>query len=509
MPRAALLSGLLFWLVGPWIAPAVAKVPTASLSEDSWDEDSLDEPATPTDDTAATMAGLLSEASRALELNELEKASRLFEQARELDADSAMPWLGLSEAQRRRGNHLEALTSARRAQSLAPDQPETVRQVARLQIRVGAPAEALESLAALRALRPDDVESYVLAALVLRDVQRVEEAADLLRSALDRGLASASIFHQLALLELALGNAASAQSVARRGLEQHPENASIQLALGLALAADPETRASAVELLEAAIEKDVPEAGKAHLELGTLLLELAENGCDSKGIEHLRAARQLLPDSAEAHFRLGNGLRACGDLEGAKAALAEFQRLNRQSEARDHGKRSTGASLNQAQELAAQGRLGSALELLQELIEASPEDDRVWTLKAKVLYSMDQRPRALEAARRARELMPGRVENHYLEGLFLSQMGELNEARARLEAAVAIDAENGDAQALLAAVLAELGELEAAAGAFERALALKPTDPSLRLAYGRLLAAMGREEESRRQMEVYRALGGR
>ena len=491
-PGVVLILGLSIWLMCPWMAPTFASVPTSE----------------PADEAAPPMAKLLSQAGRALELNDLEQAQKLFSQARDLGSDSPMPWLGLSEVQRRRGNDLEALTSARRAQSLAPDHPEAVRQVARLQIRVGAPAEALESLTTLRALQPKDVEAYVLAALVLRDVQRVDEAVELLKTALDRGLSSAPIFHQLALLELALSNADSAQSVARQGLRQHPEHASMHLALGLALAADPETRASAVGHLERALEGKIPEAGKAHLELGTLLLELAENGCDAKGIEHLRAAQNLLPNLAETHFRLGNGLRACGDLEGAKSALTEFQRLNRQSEAQDHGKRSTGASLNQAQQLASEGRLGSALELLQELIEASPEDDRIWTLKAKILFSMDQRSRALDAAKRARELMPGRVENHYLEGLFLSQMGKLNEARARLEAAVAIDAENGESQSLLAAVLAELGELEAAAKGFERALVLKPTDANLRLAYGRLLAAMGREQESQRQLEVYHALGG-
>ena len=458
--------------------------------------------------TKADVDSLIAEAGQALAEQQLDRAEQLFQQAADLEPQAPLAWLGLSEVRQHQGQAIEALTLARRAQSVAPDHVEAVRQVARLQIRVGAPSEALETLENLRRLSPDDVEAYVLAALVMRDIRRPEPAVELLRRALKRGLRAAPLFQQLTLLELALGRPDAAREVAREGQTLYPQDGPIALALGLALAASPESRPEAVPHLEKALDLQVSEPGRAHLELGTLLLELAETGCDPRGIEHLRSARELMPGSAETHFRLGNGLRACGDLEGAKAALGEFQRLNRRAETLDHGRRATGASLNQAQELAAEGRLGSALELLDQLLESSPNDDRIWTLKAKILFSMDRRLRALDAAREARKLLPGRVESHYLEGLFLSQMGRLEEARARLHSAVAIDAENGESQALLAAVLAELGQSDEAVRRFELALALKPTDPSLRLAYGRLLAALGREKESRRQMEVYRALGG-
>ena len=451
---------------------------------------------------------LIQQGGRALAHQAWDEALAHFQQAADMEPDNPLPWLGLSEAHQGQGDLLKALELARKAQAVAPGHADSVRRVARLQIRVGAPAEALESLASLRRMRPDDVEAYVLAALVLRKIDRLDPAVELLRQGLNRGLASPEIFEQLAFLELSRGRITEARAVAEQGLQAFESHAPLAFALGLALAQDPAGRAAAIPELKRALELGITHPGRVHLELGSLLGELSESGCSREGLSHLQQARDALPDSADAHFRLGNAQRACGELEAAKESLLRFQELNRAAEQTDHGGRSVGASLNRAQGLASEGRLAAAVELLDELTQSTPEDDRVWTLKAKVLFSMGRRDGALDAAREASKHRPGRVEPHYLQGLFLSQMGRLQDARTALTKAAALDAERGDVQALLAAVLAELGEHDSAAGHFEQALVLNPADANLRLAYARLLKAMGRQEDSDRQMEVYRALGG-
>ena len=343
--------------------------------------------------------------------------------------------------------------------------------------------------------------------MILRRIERLDEAVALLDGALQSGLNTPALYTQTALLRLTLGQNTEALSLAERGAGLFPDDPELRLALGLALATDPERRNEAVTNLKEALDAGVRQPGKAHLELGSLLLAGAESGCDEDGLGHLKKAASLLPQMPEAHFRLGNAFRACGQSDEAVASLKEFQRLNRAQESKDHGDRSVGTELNRVQELAAEGRLTAALEAVDKIL-VSNNDDRAWNLKAKILFSAQRADEAVEAAVQAREAGPGRVENHYLEGFLLSRSGRLKEARQALERALALDARQPEAQGLLAAVLADLGDLEQAAEHFQRAFNLGAEQASLRLAYAQVLAELGRDEESRRQMELYRALSG-
>ncbi|MEM9596067.1 MAG: tetratricopeptide repeat protein [Acidobacteriota bacterium] len=448
---------------------------------------------------------LLARAGRALEAGDLVAAEDAFTQARDADPEKALPWLGLADVAERRGDALGALGHARRAETLAPELPEAALRVARLQIRVGAAAEALGSLERLRGLAPENPAGYLLAALVLRDVERLDQGVEVLRLALERGVDPPAIHEQLGLLELAAGRGDAAWAVASKALERFPGQGGLALVAGLALAADPERRGQAIPWLEKALDLGIPEEGRARLELGTLLLEVTP-GCDDRALDHLRAAREQLPTLPEAHYRLGTALRTCGDAEGAREALTRFQELSRASDAADHGSKAYGTRLNEAQGLAAQGRLDDAVAALDALLEEKPGDARTLILRSKVLFSAGQREAALDSAVAARESMPSRTEAHYLEGLYLSQLGRLDEATAALERAIAIDADLGSAHTLLGVIAADQERYGDAAEALFRALDLGADGAPLRLALARTLDALGRAEEAKVQMEAYRRL---
>ena len=458
--------------------------------------------AQPTSSDAAWRAAV-----QALDAGRFQEAADGFAALSETAPDVGV-FLGWSTALEKLGRPTEALAAARRAQASTPRDPIVLRRIAQLQIALDAPLEALETLESWRRAAPADATPVLLAALVLRRIERLDDASTLLQGALSQGMRVAQVYAQAAFLHLAMGRTEAARRTADEGLGHFPDDGELVLARALAAAADPTDDDDAVALLRRALRLGVPDEAKARFELGSLLLDAADDGCDSEGIAELERARQLRPDSAPTHFRLGNGYRACGETAAAAAALQEFQRLNRLAESLDHGGRQVGARLNQAQTLAQEGRLIAALEEVEGALTTAPEDPRAWTLKAKILFSLERRPDAVSAARRARELSPGRVEPHYLEGLFLSRSGRMAEAKEALERALALDSNQAQALGLLAAVTAELGDFESAAEHFARALRLGADDAGLRLAYARVLAELGRDEESRRQMELYRALSG-
>ena len=491
------LSSLGLWI---WIAVALPFSLSAS-------------PTTADGSAADGAPAAMPAAVEALNEKRWQDALDLFLRAAEQRPEDPAPLLGASVALERLGRVTEALATARKAQEVQPASPRVLRRIAQLQIRLDAPTEALATLEQWRRAAPTDPEPALTASMVLRRIERLDDAVAVLEEALESGAKSAEVYAAAAFLQLTLGDVEAALDLTEQGLEIDSGvggsgSGDLVLARGLALAASPESRSAAAELLEQALELGVADEAKVHLELGTLKLERAENGCDTEGLEHLKTARRLRPDLAQVHFRLGSALRACGDQDGAVAALREFQRLNRRSEAQDHGGRQTGAALNEAQELAAAGRLTAALERVEVALAEAPDDARAWTLKGKILFSMKNVEAAVEAVREAGRLNPGRIESHYLEGLFLSRSGQLSQARQALERGLAVDSGSAEILGLLAAVLADQGELEAAARRFAEVLRLSADNPQLRLAYAQVLAQLGREDESRRQMELYRVLSG-
>ncbi|MEO1366766.1 MAG: tetratricopeptide repeat protein, partial [Acidobacteriota bacterium] len=336
-------------------------------------------------------AAWIAAGGRALAAGDLEASAKAFEAARDLDPDQDLAWLGLADVAERRGEPLEALEWARGGLERAADRGPALERIARLQIRLGAPREALESLAELRQVRPGDPAGYLTAAAVLRDIERVDDAVALLQEAASGPAASAEVSGQLGLLLLGQGRGSAALEVAGGALGRWPESAALELVMGLALLADADRRPEAVAWLERALESGAPGEGKIQLALGEAKLD----GCSDAAVAHFRRAVELLPELPEAHYKLGLGLRACGDGEGARAALLRFRELSGAGDGADHRRRQTGAALNDAQRAAAEGDIAEALRRLGALEEQSPGDDRIFTLKGKLLFSSGRLDEAL------------------------------------------------------------------------------------------------------------------
>jgi tetratricopeptide (TPR) repeat protein len=440
------------------------------------------------------LESLLGSAGAALEAGDLLQAESGFERAASMAPASPLAHLGLCEVEIRRERPLEALRHCRESQRLAPEAPLPALRVAQLLSQVGSRDEALQAFARARELDPAQPAAWIVPALLLRDRGEAEAAVALLQEGLPTA-ASAELCAELGLLLLRLGQPAQAASVAAEALERWPDAPGLTLTLGLALAVseDRGDRDRAVALLEQALARGAPNAGRVRLELGRLLLELDRG---PEALEHLRLAARALPGEPEVHYRLGQALQLTGDAAGARDALARFQELSGSRDDGEWAARGVLGGLKRAQQLALEGQVLAALEQVDSVLSEHPGVPQALALRARLLGSLGRESEALEAARAAREGAPGAADHHYLEGLFLIRSGELDAGEAALERALDLDPDIAEAWELLAAVAQARGRHGAAVERLRAALALRD-DPGLRRSLADALEALGRLDEAR------------
>ncbi len=400
---------------------------------------------------------------------------------------------------------LVALTDARQEAENEPNDPERQLAVGRLLAKLGAVEDALVVLDEVVTLAPSLAEPYHLGALLLRDTDRHEEAIARLEQALKAGVQDPAVREELGFLRLGTGDAAGARQMAEMLVSSHRNRSDAWLLLGLSLAADPDRRSEAAEKLERAVDLGLKQPARAHLELGALLIETDRT---QEALAHLQAARDALPDHPESYYKLGNALRAAGDLEGARAVLERFQTLSRAADDADHGAKALGAWLNEVQALALDNRLEEALAGVHALREVHPDAPAILALEAKITFSIGEQEAALDGMTRAVAGNPSRAEYHYLVGQFAVALGRLAQAQPALERAVVIQADLAEGHRLLGLVHAQQGHFTEAEASLRRALGLGVDGADFRRAFAEVLKRLGRQQESDEQMAVYRRLAG-
>jgi tetratricopeptide (TPR) repeat protein len=444
---------------------------------------------------------LIIEASRLLELDDLNAAQEKFTEATKIDPGATAAWIGLSEVEERKGDLLEALRFARRALATDPEGFAPHLLTGRVLAGLGEVPKALEELAKARQINPTNPEAYLISALLLRDSNRKEEAIEVLEDGRNLGLRSPVVESQLGFLLLSQGESVRALELAVAAISNYPDEGELYLVSGLALSKDLDRREEAISHLQKALALHAPRPGQVHLELAELLMEAKRY---EETIASLEAARQLLPDLPQVEYRLGLARRAAGDAEGAKTALRRFQELKSQQDAESLRFQEIGTA--QAQALAAQNRLPEALASIDELLVTYPQEPRALSLRAKVLFSMQKTEDALDSIRAARRLDSRRIENHYLESFILSRLGRLDEARIALERVLTLDSELAEAHALMGEIAYHQEDFNKSVNHLGLAIDLGLDNPTLRLRYAEGLQKLGRNEESQIQMRAYQQL---
>ncbi|MEN9934995.1 MAG: hypothetical protein RLZZ387_1574 [Chloroflexota bacterium] len=377
----------------------------------------------------------------------------------------------------RSGDGAAALSYARRAVELAPDSAQGLVRLGELLLEAGSNDEARSVF------------------------ERVLEMADTSTAARAHG-GLGQIEARAEAWSLALAHAEQAAA-------QEPESGERWALLAQVRAGAGDLR-TAADAYDAALER-VPNRADWLFDRGELLRRLAE---PASALPSLRRAAGL-SQRPEHHYAVAACLRELGDLAGAAESLERALR-----------RRPTEQSwrVELAEILMARGWFGEAVAELSHAIEAAPEAPTLWRMRgearlrmrqvdmarADLLQALKRDPRdgiayellahvlleqsfdarAIEAARRAVELLPARASARHMLARAHRALGRHAEASQELERALAA---GGPAVwwADLAGDYEALGETVQARRAWGCAIEAAPADATLRLRLGSLLAQAG------------------
>ncbi len=158
----------------------------------------------------------------------------------------------------------------------------------------------------------------------------------------------------------------------------------------------------------------------------------------------------------------------------------------------------------EAARLIQQGSLNQAVNILDSVVSARPDDAAAHLLLGSALSMVPRRNEAVEALLRALELRPDHAPSHAAAGTALARLGEQDAALEVFERAITLDSELGDAHLNLALILAGKKELDSATRHMARAIELETdSDQQARLRFlnGKLYTERNRLEEAAREFE--------
>jgi DNA-binding winged helix-turn-helix (wHTH) protein/tetratricopeptide (TPR) repeat protein len=326
-----------------------------------------------------------------------------FERAIEVDPRYAIAHVGLANARfwqyemSRAHNQPDAALLARaidhvrRAIDLERDLAEAHATLSFLLVSAGRATEALAEARRAVALEP----AYWGNQFRLAHAAWGEERLQALARAVDLYAEFPFIHFEAAMVHIARGNLARAESVLREGtivqdrqahLKQRYPAKGLHWLLGLVRLARGDGGESMAEF-----EREIT-SGPSQL----YAPEFAMNAHDGLGFAHLhtgdpeaaavqfRCALELFPEHARSLVGLGAALEAAGDPEGAEAA---FARVDTAVEALRRGGRSSEATLAAALHHTVRGRHDEAFECLNALLDRADLPFTGWTIPVEALFA--------------------------------------------------------------------------------------------------------------------------
>ena len=289
-----------------------------------------------------------------------------------------------------------------------------------------------------------------------------------------------------------------------------PDLAHVAFMFGVSLYYSGNTGDAIAALLEA--EKLGFHDIKLHIILATLL-DASHSIKDAK--DEWSAALALDPESTTALDALSSDLSLENDFNGI-IALLESPRLL--------GQRTEQQSLRLGLAYAGTARLEEAARTLRDGLNTSPDSLALANELANVLVQLHrqdeaaavlevalaqhpqdsvtaihylgtlmaaQPEKAPEAARRLLLALPQNAKVLYLSGVLDMKGGNLQQARAHLEQALALQPEEALSHEALGVVLAQLNEMKGAKEHLERAIALGDNSPEVKENLAKVLRALG------------------
>jgi tetratricopeptide (TPR) repeat protein len=343
---------------------------------------------------------------------------------------------------------------------------------------------ALERLASSAPAEQLPPATVTLLAVALREADKVEQAAEVLRRAQLRHSGDFWVNFELAytLSESRLRKWNESLRYYAMALALRPESPGAHLNLGKALTETKAPDEAIAHFREARRLK--PDSAEAHIGLG---VALKAKGRLDEAIAAFREALRLQPDFAMAHSNLGLTLLAKGRVDEAIAACRQAVRLQN---GYANGHNNLGVALQ------AKGRLDEAISAYREALRHHPDFAGAYTNLGIALSQRNRQKEAVAAFRRAIDLEPDRPMFHNNLGVALKQMDRLDEAGAEYREALRLQPDYAEARNNLGVVLISQGRLGDAAAEIREALRLKPDFAGAHDNLGVVLASQGRLDEA-------------
>jgi putative PEP-CTERM system TPR-repeat lipoprotein len=251
---------------------------------------------------------------------QLERARASVERALVLEPDSVQWAVDLVTVLMEQEKFDEALEAARQRAAEYPEVPDYPNLMGQVLARRGDEQGARAAFQHALELDPSFVAAAVNLARMSARAQRIGEARELLRRALEQRPEDPTALRTLGLLEYRTGNASAAVEALEAALRADPGNDLTRADLARARAAAGSNLEQALEMARA-IRQSEPDNPNYAEALGRVLLRF---GVPGAAAEQFRAAIELAPHPiASFHHQLALALLASGDRDGA---AREFER---------------------------------------------------------------------------------------------------------------------------------------------------------------------------------------
>lgn len=266
--------------------------------------------------------------------------------------------LRLAQAQATVKDYQAALESARRALALKPDFGPGWALITKVYLAAGQPEAAIADAQKLQKEYPDKAIGNALEGEILLAQKKPSQAADAFRAGLKREAAPVLAARAYVALNAA-GKRDEATAMATRWMKEHPKDPTLLQIMAeqdqqnkqyhaatdgykRVLEIDPDNVAALNNLAWVLTEQGNPEAlayaERAHRiapfnpnVLDTLGWTVVRTGDPKRGVQLLRMASSLAPNSNDIRLHLAKALMDAGDKTGAKKALTELSKLDKDS----------------------------------------------------------------------------------------------------------------------------------------------------------------------------------
>jgi tetratricopeptide (TPR) repeat protein len=411
-------------------------------------------------------------------LDDLQRADLHLQKAIRLAPEQADPWLALAETQRNSGKIEDAKESLMKASNAVPDHPKIYLALGEAYLDIQADTQALTALRRADELikaAPNYLDRETPRRISLKLGQTLdqlghyEEACQVVEKSWRSDRRQTELSRLYAKILLSLNRISEALPILSQELEEHPEDAELQLDYARAYLEVGREPRKVIPILKGFL-KNSPEDTEGQILLAEAL-SASDEPSEALKIYRLAFSRGSQTDQAW-HTRLCLGLgRTAIQLDQPETALAALQ----QAWQSDPENPKIAFALASAYQCAALPE--KALKMAKTALDLSPDDIDTLTWFADLVFQLAEPEQAIAALKKAIEIKPDNCKLRLQLADLYAGLEDRQAAHQSYSQVLEMEGAEPDEVLLAARGLNEIGDSSEAIEGFERALLRYQTMP--------------------------------